>query len=210
MGLHRINQPTTANPAADTTLSHSSSETPAKANTRRKRVPINELSHDDAVNQAKESLLNTLSMVAKTKHELREKLLKKGYPEHVADEAIARLEEVGVINDANYAESYAASRHTGRGLSASAIRRELSRKGMDGELIDDAVSDITIDDERTRARELVDKKAPATRGLDHQARIRRLAGMLARRGYNPGLAFEVVKQALTEEGVDTDDLPDLT
>ena len=44
--------------------------------------------------------------------------------------------------------------------------------------------------------------------LDPTARTRRLAGMLARKGYPPGLAFRVVRDALVEEGIDDDQLPE--
>jgi regulatory protein len=56
--------------------------------------------------------------------------------------------------------------------------------------------------EEATARALVDRKLPSTRGLAPEARVRRLTGMLARKGYGPGVAYRVVKQAMAEEGVD--------
>ena len=47
------------------------------------------------------------------------------------------------------------------------------------------------------------RKLPSTRGLAPEARVRRLAGMLARKGYGAGLAFRIVKEELAEEGTDT-------
>ncbi|MGW3503979.1 hypothetical protein ACWDMY_25275, partial [Streptomyces globisporus] len=41
---------------------------------------------------------------------------------------------------------------------------------------------------------------------DRDKRLRRLAGMLARKGYGEGMALRVVRQALEEEGEDTEGL----
>jgi len=75
-------------------------------------------------------------------------------------------------------------------------------------LIDEAVGQLDSDQEEATARELVARKLRATRGLDRDKRIRRLAGMLARKGYSQGLALRVVRQALEEEGEDTAFLDD--
>jgi regulatory protein len=73
-------------------------------------------------------------------------------------------------------------------------------------VVEDAVARLDPDQEAETARTLVDRKLHATRGLDRQVRIRRLAGMLARRGYPEGLALRVVREALTAEGEDTEEL----
>ena len=52
------------------------------------------------------------------------------------------------------------------------------------------------------ARSLVDRKLASTRGLTPDARVRRLAGMLARKGYPAGVAFGVVREALAAEGAE--------
>ena len=56
------------------------------------------------------------------------------------------------------------------------------------------------DAEATAARRLVERKIAATRGLPADQRTRRLAGMLARKGYRAGLAFRVIREALEAEG----------
>jgi regulatory protein len=59
---------------------------------------------------------------------------------------------------------------------------------------------LSPDAEATAARRLVDRRIPGTRGLPADQRTRRLAGMLARKGYPPGLAYRVIKEALEAEG----------
>jgi regulatory protein len=126
----------------------------------------------------------------------------------VADEVLSRFEEVGLINDGAFADAWVESRHHGRGLARRALAQELRTKGVDSTLIDEAVSQLDSEQEETTARELVDRKLRSTRGLDRDKRLRRLAGMLARKGYSQGMALRVVRQALEEEGEDTEFLGD--
>ena len=58
------------------------------------------------------------------------------------------------------------------------------------------------DQEAATARELVRRKLPSSIGLAADARVRRLVGMLARKGYGAGLAFRIVKEELEREGAD--------
>jgi regulatory protein len=73
---------------------------------------------------------------------------------------------------------------------------------------DDDVAEAvaTLDPERelATARELVDRRLRSTAALPTDARVRRLAGMLARKGYPAGTAFRVVREALAAEGEDAE------
>lgn len=117
-------------------------------------------------------------------------------------EVLARFEDVGLIDDAAFAEAWVESRHHSRGLARRALARELRTKGVDSALIDEAVGQLDPEQEEETARQLVERKLRTTRGLDREKRIRRLAGMLARKGYSEGLALRVVRRALEEEGED--------
>ena len=121
---------------------------------------------------------------------------------------LVRFAEVGLIDDALFARMWVESRHRGRGLARTALRSELRRKGVDDEDVAAAVEELDPETELATARSLVDRKLASTRGLDTQARVRRLAGMLARKGYPAGTAFRVVKEALAEDG-DAGDVPEL-
>ena len=119
---------------------------------------------------------------------------------------LGRFAEVGIIDDALFAGMWVSSRHRGRGLAGRALSQELRRKGIDDEIVRDAVAQLDPDEEAATARSLVRRKLPATRGLTADARVRRLAGMLARKGYGPGLAFRIVKEELQAEGTDAPEL----
>ena len=62
----------------------------------------------------------------------------------------------------------------------------------------------SLDDEVATAEALVAKRLPSTRGLAYETRVRRLAGMLARKGYGSGLAMRVVRDALAADTGDGD------
>lgn len=144
-------------------------------------------------------LLASLTAAPRTRHQLAGKLADREVPDDVAARLLDRLEQVGLIDDAAYARSWAVARHNSRGLSASAIRRELTQRGVDADLIDAALAELTVEQEQDRALDLAVRKAATLRGLDPQVRLRRLAGMLARRGYSPALAFSAARAALAED-----------
>ncbi|MER7195244.1 recombination regulator RecX [Streptomyces flaveolus] len=162
----------------------------------------------DPVEQARAICLRLLTGTPRTRKQLADALRKREIPDEAAEEVLSRFEEVGLINDSAFADAWVESRHHGRGLARRALARELRTKGVDSTLIDAAVSQLDSEQEEETARELVARKLRATRGLDRDKRLRRLAGMLARKGYPEGMALRVVRQALEEEGEDTEFLGD--
>ncbi|WP_338783502.1 recombination regulator RecX [Streptomyces sp. DG1A-41] len=162
----------------------------------------------DPVEQARAICLRLLTGTPRTRKQLADALRKRQIPDDAAEEVLSRFEEVGLINDSAFADAWVESRHHGRGLARRALARELRTKGVDSTLIDEAVSQLDSEQEEATARELVARKLRSTRGLDRDKRLRRLAGMLARKGYSEGMALRVVRQALEEEGEDTGFLGD--
>ncbi|MEU6085025.1 recombination regulator RecX [Streptomyces sp. NPDC047108] len=152
--------------------------------------------------QARAICLRLLTGTPRTRKQLADALRKRGIPDDAAEEVLSRFEGVGLIDDAAFADAWVESRHHSRGLARRALARELRTKGVDSAVIDEAVGQLDPEQEERTARELVERKLRATRGLDREKRIRRLAGMLARKGYAEGLALRVVRSALEEEGED--------
>ncbi|MFG1671658.1 recombination regulator RecX [Streptomyces sp. Y7] len=162
----------------------------------------------DPVERARAICLRLLTGTPRTRKQLADALRKREIPDDAAEEVLSRFEEVGLINDSAFAEAWVESRHHGRGLARRALAQELRTKGVDSTLIDAAVAQLDSEQEEETARELVERKLRSTRGLDRDKRLRRLAGMLARKGYPEGMALRVVRQALEEEGEDTEFLGD--
>jgi regulatory protein len=125
-------------------------------------------------------------------------------PAEAADAVLDRFGEVGLIDDTAFADAWVETRHRGRGLGRRALAQELRRKGVEDEVAQVALDQLNPETEEATARALVARRLAATRGVPTQTRIRRLGGMLARKGYPQGLAVRIVREALAEEGAVTD------
>ena len=164
--------------------------------------PGDRAQQDDPAARARQICLRLLTLAPRTRAQLADALRRRGIPGHVADDVLGRFTDAGLIDDAAFARAWVESRHYGRGLAGRALAAELKHRGVDDEQIRDAVAGLGPDAEVATARQLVAERLAATRGLPAQSRVRRLAGMLARKGYPPGLAFRVIREAIEAEGTD--------
>jgi regulatory protein len=128
-------------------------------------------------------------------------LAKRGYPDDVSDRVLDRLAHVGLVDDADFAEQWVQSRRVNAGKGKRALAAELRTKGVDNDVITAALAGIDAGAERERAEQLVcDKLRREKLGDDDDTKVmRRLVGMLARRGYGQSMAVDVVTGALASE-----------
>jgi regulatory protein len=125
---------------------------------------------------------------------------RRGVSEETVDAILDRLTDAGLIDDTAFAKAWVESRHYARGLSRRSLSAELRRRGVDGDDITEAVEALDPEQEIETARQLVARKIAASRGQPAEVRARRVAGMLARKGYAAGLAFRLIREALEQEG----------
>ncbi|SDG16381.1 regulatory protein [Sinosporangium album] len=151
--------------------------------------------------RAREICLRLLTLAPKTRAQLADALRKREIPDDVAEAVLSRFSEVGLINDEAFAEAWVNSRHHGRGLARRALAVELRRRGVEDDTVKEAVERLDPDQEVETARRLVARKLAATRGLAPDARMRRVVGMLARKGYSSGLAYRVAREAMEAENI---------
>jgi len=157
--------------------------------------------HDDPEARAREVCLRLLALAPRTRGQLAGALRKQGIPDEAAAEVLGRFEDVGLIDDAAFARAWVESRHYSRGLAGRALSAELRQRGVAPDEIRAAIEEqLSPEAEADAARRLVDRKLGATRGLPPEQRTRRLAGMLARKGYPAGLSFRVIREAMQAEG----------
>ena len=159
-----------------------------------------ETSAGDPEARARQICLRLLTAAPRTRAELAAALNRRGVPGEVAEAVLGRFADVGLIDDAAFARAWVESRHYSRGLSRRSLSAELRQHGVDTEEIREAVSTLDPEQEVDTARRLVEQKMASTRGQPPEARIRRAAGTLARKGYPPGLVFRLIKEALEQEG----------
>ncbi|UFU04197.1 recombination regulator RecX [Ruania suaedae] len=153
----------------------------------------------DPENVARTIALRKLNAAPQSRAQLAEAMAAKDVPDEVAEKVLDRFTEVGLVDDAAYAEMFVRSRHNDRGLARRALAQELRRKGIEGDVADEALEAVQPEDEHERARELVRRKARSTTGLEFQKRRRRLVSMLARKGYGPAVALSAVDEVLRDE-----------
>ncbi|MDR1392749.1 MAG: recombination regulator RecX [Bifidobacteriaceae bacterium] len=145
--------------------------------------------------------LKALDRVPRSRAQLEDLLEAKGIEPDVARAVLDRFEAVGLVDDQALAEMLVRTRHSERGLVGPVLLAELTRKGIDPETAAAAMEQITSADQVEAASRIARKRLAATSGLARETRLRRLAGVLARKGYPAGQAYAVVRRVLEEEGV---------
>ena len=151
---------------------------------------------------ALETCLRLLTGAPRTRAQLDQALRRREVPQDVADAALDRLAGAGLIDDAAFARAWVDTRHRGRGLARRALAAELRQRGVDAGDVRAAVADLGPEQEAEAARRLVEAKLAATRGRPLATRMRRLTGLLARKGYPSAMAYRVIREALEQEGID--------
>ena len=153
---------------------------------------------DDPESVARLICLRMLTVAPRTRAQLADALRRRGVPEDAAAAVLARFAEVGLIDDATFASAWVESRHYGRGLGRRALEAELNQRGVDRADIQAAVDRLSPETELATARALVQRRLASTAGQPAEVRARRLAGMLARKGYPSGLVYRVVREAIEQ------------
>jgi regulatory protein len=180
--------------------------------TRRRRsgidstAPVNrEGGHveDDPEQVVRTIVLRRLSSAPRTRGELEKDLAQRGSDPDITAAVLDRFEEVGLIDDHAYARMWVESRHRSKALARSLLKRELTDRGIDRELAQEAVDQIDDDAEWQRAREFAVRKFRVRSGEDRLKAVNRLAGQLARKGYPANVCFTVAREvsaAVAEQG----------
>ncbi|MEN3608338.1 regulatory protein RecX [Plantactinospora sp. ZYX-F-223] len=161
----------------------------------------------DEAERAREICLRQLAVRPRTRAELATALARQGISEEVAAQVLDRYDEVGIIDDAAFARAWVSSRHQGRGLARRVLANELRQRGVDADIATEALGELDETTEAETARQLVDRKLRTTTGSP-EAVFRRLVGMLARKGYPPGVAIRAVKDALAERDAEAAEFAD--
>jgi regulatory protein len=172
--------------------------------------PVEQQLPGDPESVARAICLRLLTQRARSRSELAVALRKRGIPDDAAGAVLDRFTEVGLVDDAALASSVAGAAHEERGLARRAVAARLRQRGLAEQDVRDAVATIDTASERAQALRLVRKRLPATAGLEPAARVRRLVGLLARKGYSPNVAYAVVRDVLSEAGAEVETFDGLT
>jgi regulatory protein len=149
---------------------------------------------------ARNIALRQLTTAPRTRAQLADAMSRRGVPEDVAERVLDRFEDVRLVDDAEFARQWVETRHTGRGLARRALSHELRQRGVADETLREAVDVIGDEAELEAARALVRRRWSSVRGDEPGRRMRRLAGMLARKGYGSAVAYRAIRDVADEAG----------
>ena len=154
--------------------------------------------HDTGFNDvelARERVLKLLSFRARSSGELRARLLQEGHKRKAVDEALARLTEVGLVNDCEFARNLVRSLMTRKPCGKAGLLFRLGKYKVDGATAHHAVAEAYADcSEEDVARSVLDDRYDRLANLEQDVGARRLASLLKRRGF----ASHAISVALEE------------
>lgn len=139
----------------------------------------------ESADKALHAALRWLETRPRSAAELRERLQRKGFAANASDAAIARLTDLGLIDDAAFTRFWVENRLAYRPRGVRALRDELRRKGIARDVIEAALSDEEVtSDEPDRALTLARKALRKYSDVADKASFqRRMGGYLQRRGF---------------------------
>jgi len=149
------------------------------------------LLREDETKKAIASALNLIAYRARAAGELATKLRERGFPPEAIEAAVARMQELGYLDDRDFADRWVESRQTHRPRSVRMLKQELRQKGVESEIIESTLDEAGID-EFSDALRLAEKRLSSLQDLEPQVRDRRLSGFLARRGYG----YDIIRRVL--------------
>ena len=148
----------------------------------------------DPYSVATKIAVDALSRRARSRGELAQLLRKKGVPEEICTRLLDRLVAQKLIDDLIFAQEWSQLRHRSKGLSRRVLAQELRNKVIAPELIEQALADISHEDEVSAAQNLVAKKLRSLSRFDDEVKRRRVHALLARKGYSPRVTSEALRQ----------------
>lgn len=145
--------------------------------------------------KAKLKVMNLLQTKDYTVYEIRSRLKRESFPEYIIQRAIDYVAEYGYVDDRRYTETYL--RYHGQGKSSRILTMKLRQKGIDSNIIEECMSEITIDEEE-QIKHLIETKYK-TDWIHDNAKKQKMIGFLMRRGYS----YQNIRSVMKEFDIDT-------
>ena len=145
--------------------------------------------------RAKNTAYRFLSIRSRSRAEILKKLRDKEFAPSVIDTVMEHLLYLGYVDDGKFACQWAASRARLQGYGRHRIGQELKQKGVDREIIREALDEVVPpEDERENALKVAEKKLNSMKSLEPEARKRRLARFLERKGFPHQIIWDIVRK----------------
>lgn len=158
--------------------------------------------------RAHEKALRLLELRPRSTAELSRRLHQAGFEPETVEPLLARLTNVGLLNDREFAEMLIRSRREFSGHGVRRIEQELRQHRLDSELIAELLHPVVAPDmgeresapsETERAREQALRRLRQLRKHPREVQRRRLVGFLSRRGFEASVVYLVVDEVMGAE-----------
>lgn len=153
---------------------------------------LESLNEEINLNKAKEKALRLLSFRAHSKHELKNKI-KNSLGEKYAEGAAEKMENLGLINDKEFAFLYAKELFFKKLYSIKRVKYELTKKGVENNIIEETLSKIDINEEEN-IKKIFLKKHTDKNTTENEKELRKLVSYCQRLGYS----WSVINSAINE------------
>lgn len=154
---------------------------------------IEEIIKESEFQKVYDRTLKFLSFRPRSEKEVRDWLNKKKTGEETKRIVIKKLKETKLLDDREFASWWIEQRVTFRPIGKAGLKYELRKKGVEGEIVDEALEKkITDSFERKLALKVAKKKSPAYQKLPPLEFRQKMGGFLARRGFS----WEVIKEVI--------------
>ena len=160
---------------------------------------LKKLADEDNYIKCKNSALKIIERTYKSEKEIRNKLVLKGYDDHIIKQTINFLREYNLLNDTNYAKMYVKDRSRNQGKNK--IKYKLIQKGIDENIIEEELNKIDKDEIKKVVYEMALKKyrVLSKRENDNYKLTQKLYRFLMGKGYDYDLIKDVVKSIVKSE-----------
>lgn len=148
--------------------------------------------------RAEQKAMNLLSFRAHSEKELARKL-GRFFPAEAAGRAAARMVELGLVNDEEYAKGLARKLFSRKGFAARRVCIELMRRGISRGTAERAAEEAAPENPGKTAKEILEKKY--LNCLNEEKGRRRAAAALRRMGY----CWDDIRSAIHELTTDEDE-----
>lgn len=145
---------------------------------------------DDAAKDY-DKALRLLGSRPRSQQEIAQRLNRAGYPPEIVSAALARLQQQGYLDDAAFIAWWIENRARFSPRGRRALQQELRQKGLDPQMIDQALAMIPDEDQALAAAR---QRAARWRGLSQEAFDHKLLSFLQRRGFD----FETARAAAAQ------------
>ena len=155
----------------------------------------------DDLKEAMERAGRLLSVRGRTEHEIRQRLGEADFELPVIEQTVARLTELGLLDDLEFARRWIQERAARKSLGPRALRAELAAKGVARDVADEALGSEAIDEEKL-ATDAAARWVRKIARLPLAEQAHKLQQMLLRKGFSFEAAEAGARAVLPPEGWD--------